>query len=439
MLAGKHIVGVALVGVLIAVAQAAQRAPAGPAHSSDEAVGLLRAMVAAEPGLLYEGVRQTGGGERERSRSVRIYHDGARRSRIELLNDDGEVRRIIVRDGSRVWIRLVGEEDAHDGWHRQPDRAGSERYQPWQSLDLILKNYRVRRDSDETFLGRPTAVLSISSERPNRPHVRLWVDLATKLNVKLERTAPGGERVFGFEFVQLSFPRSFDDALFEVPSSPEPTPGPEGRRGARDSREAGDSGRWRRIERFDSLGELSTAMKVPLWVPGKVPAGFERTEYSLVLPMGVARIGYSDGLSEISLYERVHRGRPRTAEGRRRERPPAGSGAPAGDQGPERPGPSRRREGDRRAERGRRRRPRIESLSEVTVEGVKLQVGHMGNMVFVRRTVTAGDPPMDVEMTVVGEIDAGELERMGASLVEYRPGRAEGVAGHPKEEASDVH
>jgi len=413
MVSGKHMAALVIAGALVFSAAAAEKRTPGSPRGPEEAARLLRDMVAAESELRYQGVRQSTGSWSGRSRRVRIYRDGSRRSRIEVLDTDGKPRRIIVRDQDEAPTRS-GQEQA--GRHQRAGRSRAHR--PWRNLDLVLQNYQVRWERDERFLGRPVAVLHLWSQRPDRPRVRLWIDLASKLNVKLERTSPGGDHAFGFEFVELSFPDTFDSELFSAPPDAE-------ERSAEDF--GGDPGRRRqRIRRFDSLEGLAPALKTPVLVPEVIPAGFQQVGYSLLEPMGVARIGYSDGLSEISLYE--GRRRERTAGGPRR-------GQPAGEREDERPaGPAEPggRDVGRRSGRGRRR-PGLEGFTEVVTDGVKLQVGRMRGMVFVRRTVLAGDPPVGIGTTVVGEIDVGELQRMSASLVQYRSRRAPGEAGLPGE------
>jgi len=175
--------------------------------------------------------------------------------------------------------------------------------------------------------------------------------------------------------------------------------------------------------------------------------------------MGVVRIGYSDGLSELSLYEssgRERGGRPAPSGGEPggaevHARPPARrpEGAePGPERGPRPPGRGEasrggREGGDRPGERagehpgersseggGRPERFWPREFVEVTWQGVTLRVGRTPGMVVVQRTLTVGTPAVEVQTRVMGEVGEDELKAMSASLERYqRPGPAAGDRG----------
>ncbi len=366
---------------------------------------LLRAMVERAEELRYQGVRRSLGDWAPTAHRMRLYRDGAERVRFELLGDGDEPVRIMLRVEGRSWRWSARESE---GWRERPGRSGPRG--PWRHLDLLLRNYRVELLRREEFLGRPTAVLRVASERAHRPQARLWVDLGTFLNVKLEKTSPSGDRAFGFEFVELSFPDRIEETVFAVPAETQEKPA--GRRPGRRG--------W--SQRFATLAELARAVELPVVVPKVVPGGFAETDISLLSRMAVVRIGYSDGLSEISFYQARrdpgaalrHRG-----EGRPTERTAQ----------PEHSGP-----GSPMAARGRHRRWPA-GFEEVDWQGVTLRVARARGMTFVRRTVSVGEPGVQVRTTVVGEIGEDELKAMSASLVEYQvPAAGSEVSGQPRAE-----
>ena len=373
--------------------QVGQDLSEGPARTPEE---LLRAMVERGGELRYQGVRQSLGDWAPTSHQMRLYSDGAERVRSELLGDDGESIRIILRVGERSWLWSAREPE---GWREGPRWNGPGG--PWRHLDLLLRNYRVELLRQEEFLGRPTAVLRVASGLPHRPQAHLWVDLGTCLNVKLEKIGPAGDRTLGFEFVELSFPEVIEETVFAVPT--ETRERPPGRR----------PGRSGRSQRFATLAELARAAEAPLVVPERTPAGFVATDFSLLSRLGVARIGYSDGLSEISLY-----GAPRTSA----------EGSPPGAHGRSTAEPEEPAEGAPEPRSTERRRStdhgagwrgaRSEVFTEVEWHGVTLRVARARRMTFVRRTLSVGEPPVEVRTTVVGEIGEDELKTMSASLVE---------------------
>jgi len=484
LLAAGHLSAGEPVGEAAARASAvpANAVPASPAAASGapakavRPVDLLRAMVEREPVLRYQGLR-VGLPDRGRAgRRERVYRDGAERIRVEVLDASGEPVRTAVRVGERAWFWSAREPAS---WRESP--FPMEHWGAWRQLDLLLTNYRVESPGEEAFLGRPVVLLRLASPHADRPSVRLWVDRETCLNVKLEKASPSGERVLGFEFVELSFPEKLDEALFTIP---QPNPGAvgdgEGQKAAGGSSEGpgaagvgegggkrpaapSEQGRQPWVKRFGDLNSMVLATEAPVVVPQVVPAGFRATDFSLLSRMGVVRIGYSDGLSELSLYQSAGR------EGRG-GRPAAGGGEPAPlGRGPEShrtpgqrpedaeaerergPRPPARgeagREGREGGERppeggGRQQRGWPRDFAEVTWEGVALRVGRAPGMVVVRRTLTVGTPAIEVQTTVVGEIGEDELKAVSASLSGYqqpvpaagdRGGAPQGQATEPKQ------
>jgi negative regulator of sigma E activity len=431
-------------------------------------VELLRAMVEQEPTLRYQGVRVSLGDQERAGRRERVYRGGGERIRVELLDASGQPVRTVVRVGERAWFWSARDPDS---W-----REGAfpvEHWGAWRHLDLVVANYQVEPLGEETFLGRPVVLLRLASRQANRPSVRLWVDRETCLNVKLEKTSPSGQRVLGFEFVELSFPEKLDDLLFTIPQASQGTGGGGEGRGAAGGDEgqrtaSGGEGRgaagggegagkgpatppqearqpW--VKRLSDLDSLARATEAPVVVPRVVPTGFKATEFSLLSRMGVVRIGYSDGLSELSLYQ---------SSGKElRERPAAGAGESHGVEAHPRPvagkpegeeaererapRPSVREEEGRGAREGGERPPEgvgrqqrmwPKEFTEVAWQGVTLRVGRAPGMVIVRRALTVGTPAVEVQATVVGEIGEDELKAMSASLEGYqRPAPVEGDRG----------
>jgi len=384
---------------------------------------LFRLMAEREANVRYQAIRRSLGGRWRPGEVVHLYRDANERFRLEVLDEVGQPTRVMVRSGGRLWVWSAREPEV---WRER--RAGQQPRKPWANLELLLHNYRAEWVGQEEFLGRPAGALRIATERLQRPELRLWIDLENFLNVKLERTSPSGERTLGFEFTELSFPQRFDESLFAVPEGESGTP-PEGRRRRRPG-----------FERFDSLDALARAVEMPLVVPAIVPAGFVETDYSLLSRLGAVRIGYSDGLSAISLYEGGSSpgSRPGLRGGAGREAGDHGSAArsPRSSQvpldssgsGPGEHGHVSPQERSGAGEPRRSRRAWRASWEVVSWEGVSMQVARMRGMVFVRRTLSLGEPSVQLRTTVVGEVGEDELKGMSASLVECQVPAAESEA-----------
>jgi negative regulator of sigma E activity len=425
-----------VVGQGWAAAPGGEGAPAALAADALSPVDLLRAMVEREPTLRYQAVRASLGGRQPGGRRERVYRDGADRARVEVLGEDGQPVRTVVRVGDRAAFWSAREPSS---W-RQGALPG-EHWGAWQHLDLVLANYQVERVGQEEFLGRPVVVLQLTGKHADRPRVRLWIDRESCLNVKLEKASPSGKRVLGFEFLELSFPERFDESLFTLPQAGQGpvSPGAGAEKGEEQRPAQPEQARQPWVKRFNDLESLAGGTEAPVVVPGVVPEGFRATDFSLLSRMGVLRVGYSDGLSEISLYQssgREARGRegdeerPR-APGRRPEGPEAGrerdpGSSPRAETGREgREGGEHPREGG-----GWQQRVWPTEFTEVTWQGVTLRVGQASGMVVVRRNLTVGTPAVEVQATVVGEIGEDELKVMSASLSGYqRPVPAEGNRG----------
>jgi len=421
MRAGRRILLVAAVAVVsTGLATGAWAAGAG-AEKADQTPAqglgccpedLLRDMVEGADRLCYQGVRRSLGSWPRGGGRVRLYRDGAERLRVEVLGEGDEPVRTMLRVGGRSWWWSAREPS---GWRERSGRRGPPG--SWKHLDLLLRNYRVKLLGREELLGRPVALLGLTSEHPNRPRARLWVDLGTCLNVKMEKISPSGERTVGFEFTELSFPDRIEDKVFAVPTVTVKAPA-----------EEGQGRRGHRPRTFADLAELARTVEAPLVVPQVVPAGFAETDISLLPRMAVVRIGYSDGLSEISLYQTPRApgdtltpNRPAGSEKGEATEPAAkGVESPATSKAGEGPAATGRRHGGRRGGR-RGGRPGLPTeFEEMAWQGVVLQVARTRGMTFVRRTVVVGEPAVDVRTTVVGEIGDDELKAMSASLVEYR-------------------
>src|SRR5262249_52384379 len=110
-----------------------------PALAHD-VVALLRRGDRAERASRYSGVKQIwaccsgpAGKSSDYRRSVRIWHDGPGRTRLEFLREQDGPARVVVENGSHRWFFSP----RHRCW-----RAVSWR-EPQPRLNLLLKNYRV--------------------------------------------------------------------------------------------------------------------------------------------------------------------------------------------------------------------------------------------------------------------------------------------------------
>ncbi|MBI2901609.1 MAG: hypothetical protein HYY17_15605 [Planctomycetes bacterium] len=223
----------------------------------DAARNTLVAMVAAEENGTYTA-------------EVRV------RERRE--GQEREHRFRVVRAGGRTSIDSVGEPKERRGGTDHRRRGGGPMMGPSRSrvpitdVDLVLQNYHVAVEGDESVAGRAARRIAVRPKFPGRPSCTLWIDRERSLLLKYETQ----DRTV--ETLSLSFEAK----------APE-------RKGWSRSHE----------RREVSLADLPGAVGFPVAVPTWLPKGFRfhRATVSRRESVESLQLLYTDGLAVVSVLE----------------------------------------------------------------------------------------------------------------------------------------
>jgi outer membrane lipoprotein-sorting protein len=251
-------------------------AGAGPA-------GLLRAAAEADQRLSYTGVRvvRAFGGEEEREQRVRVSHLAPDRTRIEYLSPDSG--NVLLESGGGRWY--------------YSQRRGRWRPISWltsrSDLDLLLQNYRVRREGSGMVAGRRVLQLLIEPRHPGNPSKRIWIDPSCRMTLREEVRNSEGRLIASSAFEQFELVQ-VPASLFEPPTIP-------------------------------ATRAAAPALPFAPLRPRYVPPGYQEVRQSGLRrgPSEGVHLRYTDGLGTISLFQfRGQPGdRPGSPQGREQERP----------------------------------------------------------------------------------------------------------------------
>jgi outer membrane lipoprotein-sorting protein len=243
-------------------------ASAGPAR-------LLRAAEEADKRLSYTGVRVVRAfrGDHEREQRVRVWHLAPDRTRVEFLSPDGG--NVLLERGSGRWFY------ARDRERWIPAGRPSSR----SRFDLLLKNYRVRKEGEGTVAGRPVVQLVIEPRHPGNPTKRVWIDPARRMTLREEVRNAEGRITAASAFEQVELVQELSPRLFEPP-----------------------------VETVQRRLPPPTSPFAPLR-PRYLPPGYQEDEERGLRrgPSEGVHLRYTDGLGTISLFQ--FRGKPGNGQG----------------------------------------------------------------------------------------------------------------------------
>jgi hypothetical protein len=169
-------------------------------------------------------------------------------------------------------------------------------------LNLLGKNYELVKKTGNVVAGIPTITVLLKPRFLPRFGIRFHYDperyFVLKREILFFRPERPPKRVINLEFEIIQFNPLFPDSLQELIEKRKK--GYEGRRRRYQDREA-------RIANFDSLEELVDSIRTTIYVPEKLPEGFELVRISLSRRHGyyVVHLHYTDGLLGISLFQFV--------------------------------------------------------------------------------------------------------------------------------------
>lgn len=276
------LMSVVLMGLTTSAAQTGE--------SRAQAADRLRAAQAAEERLTLRGALNT----------VSFFAEGSVSSEVVVSRKPGKSRweyrspalkgLVILEKGETV-IRLdAATKTAHVSRPpREPNR-----------LDLLLKNYRVSYEKEESIVGRRADVIAIHPKQAGGPSKKVWVDRATGLILRSEYYNSERKLSTLTFYTDVDWNPSLSDDLFEAPAG------------------------WRQValddeaQRHWDKDALSREVGFTVREPSYRPAGYVLDGFHLYhfrCGVAAAHLRYVDGLNSVSVFARFtqcprgHRGR----------------------------------------------------------------------------------------------------------------------------------
>ena len=277
----RRVAGVAICVLAWSVAMppAWSEAPAG-----ETALAWLRSAATAPRRVSYEGTKTvTIWAGQGRASHVRVYHEAPDRTRLEYLAAGDQPQRIVVITGGRQVEFIPSRNEVIQRSAPEPDEAALTR----QILPQILANYTLSFRQIEPVAGRAARMIDVQSQFPGRPRLRVWIDTATRLILRLERYGPDGALREASAFLSIQINPVLSPDLFVLT----PSPGAQIR-----TRQGGGN---------LTMEEIAHQVGFTPQLPAYLPAGYQLVRSRVVTLRGrpTATFAFSDGVSTLTLFE----------------------------------------------------------------------------------------------------------------------------------------
>ena len=267
--------------------RAALAAPAFGAPGEAEPIRWLQDAALAPRSVSYAGTKTvTVWAQTVRASEVRIYHQAPDHTRLEYLAAGDQPERVVVINGGRQIEFVPGRGRYVEGPAPQTDEDALIR----QFLPQLAQNYEVRFAGEERVAGRPARIVDIQGRLPGRPRLRLWIDVETRLILRLERYGPGGalRETSAFLSVQLTPVLSGDLFIVSPPA------------GAQVQTRASQP-----PQGALTIEEISRRVGFIPQLPAYLPPGYQfiRSNVAMIRDTPTAAFVFSDGVATITLFE----------------------------------------------------------------------------------------------------------------------------------------
>lgn len=278
---------------------------AATAPDSSGAAALLLKISQAAQSVSYSGVQEkiTPHAGRQMRFVWRVYRWAPQRLFVQFLEPDTMQETIFYKDATILKTR--GDRHIMKSLRRGGLSRLLQDGQALQEIELLQKNYHIRLQRGDSYLGRPIIELAIEPKYDGRPRFYARVDAETGILLETRRVPGHGAdsltSVIRFLEIRYSTPDfSPADQIFTTIDS---------------LRESGYA------QRFTDLGTLLGMYPETLLIPGHVPAGYGLRKIRAFKEgrRAFVHLLYGDGLSVISLFQRKngHHSHRRQTERRR--------------------------------------------------------------------------------------------------------------------------
>ncbi len=219
----------------------------------------------------------------------KITHQRPDRDRIDIPDSEGRIREVIIRVDDDIYRRKATGDSLFYSHRRQSNSNVLDLNLEFSSLDLLQTNYELEITGTDLHLDRPVAVLAFKPRHPGRMTRTVWIDEETGLVMRTEERNEAGvlvEELFLTEFEKdpLIPPDTFATEEW-----------------------TGKSVEINQVIACGSISEVQREADFRLNAPVYIPPGFTLQQRRVIQHHGqpMVHFMYSDGLSRISLFQRI--------------------------------------------------------------------------------------------------------------------------------------
>ena len=264
-----------------------------PSASNAADMGItLQKIMEAPRNVDYEGILTTQKitDEAEPVRNThRIIHQKPDRNRIDRFDPATMDKFVVVQVDRDVYQRQEHGDSTYYTHRRLRGERSLDLGLGFSSLNLLDTNYDIAVEGNDTILDRTTVKLSLRPRHPRRISKTAWVDEATGLVLRTEDRDEYGNLIEEMYFSRIIVNPMIDETLFATDE-------------------------WADLEVEENqviacgtMKEVEKEAGFALAAPVYMPAGFtlDRLRVILYANQPTAHFTYTDGLAQISLYQRV--------------------------------------------------------------------------------------------------------------------------------------
>ncbi|MCY4544270.1 MAG: hypothetical protein OXD39_03435 [Gemmatimonadetes bacterium] len=219
----------------------------------------------------------------------RITHQRPDRDRIDIPDSDGRIREVIIRVDDDIYRRKASGDSLFYSHRRQSNSNLLDINLEFSSLDLLQTNYELEISGADRLLDRPMAVLAFKPRHPGRMTLTAWIDEETGLVMRTEERNEAGVLVEELFLTEFEKDPSIPPDLFATEEW------------------TGKSVEINQVIACGSISEVQQEADFRLNAPVYVPPGFALQQRRVIQHHGqpLVHFMYSDGLSRISLFQRI--------------------------------------------------------------------------------------------------------------------------------------
>ena len=219
----------------------------------------------------------------------RITHQRPDRDRIDIPDSDGRIREVIIRVDDDIYRRKASGDSLFYSHRRQSNSNLLDINLEFSNLDLLQTNYELEISGTDRLLDRPMAVLAFKPRHPGRMTLTAWIDEETGLVMRTEERNEAGVLVEELFLTEFEKDPSIPPDLFATEEW------------------TGKSVEINQVIACGSISEVQQEADFRLNAPVYVPSGFALQQRRVIQHHGqpLVHFMYSDGLSRISLFQRI--------------------------------------------------------------------------------------------------------------------------------------